>query len=169
MKRIMVLGPSGTGKTTLGRNLCEKLNIKSLPLDSVYWKKNWNSITKPEFDKYMRKFLTENDSWIIDGNYSNHHHLKYRLELADTIIILDYGIKASLKGIIERARKHKNQTRNDMPEGCTEGVDQEFLKYTITYLPRGRYVKALVQKYRNKKQIIIFKNRDELYKWFNAL
>ncbi|MFK5883724.1 MAG: (d)CMP kinase [Candidatus Izemoplasma sp.] len=169
MKRIVILGPSGTGKTTLGRNLSEKLNIKALPLDSVYWKKNWSNISKPEFNIYMHKFLIKNNSWIIDGNYSNHHHLKYRLDLADTIIILDYGVKASLKGILERARKFKNKTRSDMPTGCTEGVDQEFLQYTVFYTPRGRMVKAKALKYKNKKQVIVFKNRQELNNWFHAL
>lgn len=169
MNRIVILGPSGTGKTTLGRNLSEKLNIKSLALDSVYWKKNWNNITKPDFDLYMRKYLTKNNSWIIEGNYSNHRHLKYRLELADTIIILDYGVKASLKGIIERASKYKNQTRSDMPTGCTEGIDQEFLQYTVFYTKRGRMVKAKALKYKNKKQVIVFKSRKELYDWFHAL
>lgn len=169
MKRIVILGPSGTGKTTLGRNLSEKLHIKSVPLDSIYWKKDWQSIEKDDFDRYMKKFLSSHDEWIIDGNYAKHKHFQYRLDACDTIILLDYGVQASLNGIHERARKFKNQTRSDMPTGCTEGIDQEFLQYTATYEPRGNYVKALVSKYKNKKNVMIFKSRNELRNWFASL
>ncbi len=168
--KILVLGGSGTGKTTVCRELGDKLNITTLHLDSVYWKKNWANISKVEFNQYMKKFLTKHKSWVIDGNYSNNLHFKYRLDSADIIIFLDFGTQLSLQGIHKRAHDFKHQTRTDMAEGCIEGIDQVFLQYVATYYKyRAKYLKAIISKYKTKKQVYIFKNRTELYKWYSSL
>ncbi len=169
MNRIMVLGPSGTGKTTICRILGKKLGLKVLHLDSVYWKKDWNNISKEEFDKYMKKFFAKNRQWTIDGNYTNNRHFQYRLDLADTIILLDFGLQVSLKGIHERAAEYKHRSRGDMAEGCIEGIDQEFLQYTAFYKNKGRYVKAIIDQYKNKKQVLVFKSRKEIHEWIATL
>ena len=170
LDRIIVLGPSGTGKTTLARKLGEKLNIPYLHLDSVYWKKDWQNIDKQEFDLYMRRYLTDNRRFVIDGNYRNNKHFKYRLDLATTIIFLDYGTKKALKGIHDRASEFKHRTRSDMAEGCVEGIDQVFLQYVATYYKfRAKHIKAIIKKYENKKQVLVFKSRKELQKWFDSL
>ena len=168
--KIMVLGPSGTGKTTLGRMLGEKLNITHLPLDSVYWQKDWNSISKEGFNTYMKDFLTKNKSWVIDGNYTNNKHFYYRLDSTDIIVYLDFGRQVSLQGIHKRAAEYKHQVRSDMAEGCVEGIDQVFLQYVTNFDKfKGKYLKALISKYNNKKQVLLFKSRKELYEWYDSL
>lgn len=168
--KIVVLGSSGTGKTTICRKLGDKLKIPALHLDSVYWQKDWANISKEDFNTYMKDFLTKNKSWVIDGNYRNNQHFQYRMDLADTIIFLDFGRQVSLKGIHERANKYKHQTRSDMAEGCVEGIDQIFLQYVAFYHKfRVKHMKALINKYKDKKQVIVFKSRKELYDWYNAL
>ena len=169
MNRIVVLGPSGTGKTTICRILGEKLGLNVLHLDSIYWKKNWENISKEEFDDFMKDFFRKNRLWAVDGNYTNNRHLKYRLDLADTIILLDFGLQVSLKGIHERAGKYKHRSREDMAEGCNEGIDQEFLQYTAFYKSKGRYVKAIIEQYKNKKKVLIFKSRKEIHEWIATL
>ncbi len=169
MKKVVVLGASGTGKTTVCKILGEKLNLKILHLDSVYWKKNWDHISKSEFDKYMKKFLLEHRSWAIDGNYSNNLHFDYRLEACDTIVYLDFGIQVALHGIHERAKRYKHISRADMAEGCIEGVDQEFLQYVAFYRKKNMLIKAYIKKHENKKRVLIFQSREELNSWVNTL
>jgi len=169
MKKIVILGASGTGKTTTCRMLGKKLNIKVLHLDSVYWKKDWDHISKRDFNIYMKTFLLENDNWAIDGNYSNNLHFDYRINACDTIVYLDFGIQLSLHGIHERADKYKHMTRDDMAEGCVEGIDQEFLQYVAFYRKKNMLIKAYIKKYENKKKVLIFKSREELNAWVNAL
>ena len=94
----------------------DKLNIPKLHLDSVYWKKDWNNISKDEFHSQMNKYLVKNKSWVIDGNYSNNAHFTYRLELADIIIFLDFGTQMSLQGIHKRAATYKHLTRSSLSE-----------------------------------------------------
>ena len=170
MNKIAVLGGSGTGKTTLCRMLGELYDIPYLHLDSIYWKKDWENISKEDFNANMKQFLTKHKDWVIDGNYSNNLHFKYRLDLANTIIFLDYGTNKSLQGIYHRAEKYKHLTRSDMAEGCVEGVDQVFLKYVSTYYKfRSKYLISIIKKYENKKEVLVFKNRIELYKWYDSL
>jgi len=169
MKKVLILGPSGTGKTTLCRELGEKMNLEILHLDEVYWKKDWENINKEDFDVALKNFLRKKDKWVIDGNYSNNAHFKYRLDVADTIIYLDYGVNAALQGIHKRARMYKHITRSDMADGCIEGIDQIFLQYVAFYDYRNKMLKAIVNRYKNKKKIMIFKSREKLHKWFNAL
>lgn len=170
MKKIIILGPSGTGKTTICRELGRKLDLKPLHLDSVYWQKDWEHMDKQEFDLWIRKFLTKNDGFVIDGNYTNNKHFRYRLDIADTIIFLDFGTKKALAGIYERASNFKHQVRSDMAEGCVEGIDQVFLKYVAGYNKlKGKYLKAIIKEYENRKTVLIFKTREELYNWYNSL
>lgn len=166
MKRVIILGPSGTGKTTLCREMGERFHLTELHLDSVYWQKDWNHIDKDEFHKWMISFFQKHNNWVIDGNYSNNRHFHLRLKLADTIILLDYGTKAALQGIHERAQQYKHQVRSDMAEGCIEGIDQIFLKYTAFYYKkRIKWLRAIIRKYQNQKQVLIFKSRKELHNW----
>ncbi|PAT01819.1 hypothetical protein CI105_04845 [Candidatus Izimaplasma bacterium ZiA1] len=169
MNKILILGSSGTGKTTLARTLSKKLKITALHLDSVYWEKNWRNIGKDEFDKKMKSFLKNNQSWVIDGNYLNNSHFKYRLDLADTIIYLDYGVSVALKGIFQRASKYRHQVRSDMASGCVEGIDQDFLKYVAKFSDKGKMIKAIIKKYENKKRVLIFNSRKELSEFINTL
>ena len=169
MNRLMILGPSGTGKTTICRILAEKLELKALHLDSVYWKKDWHNISKEEFDTYMQNFFRKYRRWAVDGNYTNNRHFQYRLDLADTIILLDFGLQVSLKGIHQRALQYKHRHRSDMAEGCIEGIDQEFLQYVAFYKNKGRYIKALIKQYENKKKVLIFKSRKAVHEWIKTL
>jgi len=169
MDRIVILGASGTGKTTLCRRLGEKWQIEALHLDSIYWKKNWQHIDKHDFDVYMKHFFLQHPKWVIDGNYTNNAHFSYRLELADTIIFLDFGLQVSLKGIFERAHNYKHRNRSDMAEGCIEGIDQEFLHYVASFEKKGQKIKAIIKKYENKKNVLVFHSREELNAWLNAL
>lgn len=170
MNKILIFGPSGTGKTTLGRKLGAKLGLPTLHLDSVYWLKDWEHIDKDSFHIWMANYMTKNRSWVIDGNYTNNKHFELRLKLSDTIILLDYGPQAALHGIHERAETYKHQVRSDMAEGCVEGIDQVFLQYVAFYHKAHiKRLKAAIQKYAGFKQILIFKNREELHNWFDSL
>ena len=86
MKRIIVIGSSGAGKTRLSQRLSKILGIGLIHIDRVYWKPDWVEPTKGEWRVKLDEIL-KRDSWIIDGNYSA--TLDMRLAACDTAIFLD--------------------------------------------------------------------------------
>jgi len=169
MNRIIILGRSGTGKTTLAKILAHKINAPYLHLDSIYWKKNWESLPKPLFNQTIRAYLKKHRRFVMDGNYTNTETFMERLKLADTIILLDYPKQVALKGIINREQQYKHRYRSDMAEGCIEEIDQEFLHYVYRFDQKNIRLKACIKSFIGKKKVYIFKSREDLMRFVAQL
>jgi adenylate kinase family enzyme/ribosomal protein S18 acetylase RimI-like enzyme len=169
MKRILIFGASGTGKTTLSKMLGEKLGIPYLHLDTIYWERDWTSITHALFAEKVRTYLKNHDRFVIDGNYTNSVTFAERVKIADTIIILDYPIHEAIKGIINREKAYKHRFRSDMATGCIEKIDQEFLKFVYHYAKKLQKIQAYVNHYQGQKKILRFTSRKRLMEWFETL
>jgi adenylate kinase family enzyme len=89
MKRIIVVGTSGCGKTTLANNLSKALGIPCIDLDDHYWLPGWQKRNTEEFYTIIEE-LTKGKLWIISGNYSEVRHLTWAR--CDTVIWLDYSM-----------------------------------------------------------------------------
>lgn len=83
MKRIVVMGPSGAGKSPLARRLGEKLSLPVLHLDALFFEQRRAEIEKVEFLEKIEAILSENEHWIIEGNYSD--TLPLHLETCDQV------------------------------------------------------------------------------------
>ncbi len=68
-ERINVVGTSGSGKSTFGRQLAELLNLPFYEIDAIYWKPNWQQASDHELIEGVAK-MTSQDRWVLDGNYS---------------------------------------------------------------------------------------------------
>jgi len=86
MKKIMLIGSGGSGKSTLSKKIGEILNVPVYHLDQIFWKPGWGPTPEKEWDNLLRE-LVKKEKWIIDGNYSK--TLDIRLKEADTVIFLD--------------------------------------------------------------------------------
>ena len=161
MKKVIVLGCPGSGKSTFSRKLNEITNIPLYHLDLMYWNKDKTIVEKEIFLNRIKETLKK-DSWIIDGNYKSTMDL--RIKEADTVFFLDYDIDLCLESVINRVG-HK---RSDMPWIENE-LDNEFVdyikKYQTTNIP---YILELFNKYQNK-QIYIFKNRNEADNFLSSI
>ncbi|UUE17787.1 hypothetical protein LQZ13_09965 [Leuconostoc mesenteroides] len=94
MKRVLLIGSGGAGKSTLARKMSKQLNITAFHLDKLLWKPNWQMTPKPEQAIIVHN-LVRQDSWIIDGNYNG--TLDIRVAAADTIVFLDRSRYVSIK------------------------------------------------------------------------
>ncbi|MCR5228350.1 MAG: adenylate kinase [Eubacterium sp.] len=153
MKKIVVLGCSGSGKSTFAVQLH---NITKLPLyhlDNIWWKSDRTHISRDEFDRKLDD-LVSRDSWIIDGDYSRTY--EKRIAACDTVFFLDYGEEVCMKGIIDRIGKE----RKDIP--WTENkLDPELVKLVKDYEKENKPVlMELFNKY-SDKDIIVFHSREE--------
>jgi adenylate kinase family enzyme len=69
-KRIVIIGTSCSGKSTLAKKISKKLNIIHYELDQYYWKENWTTLSNDEFKNIVQNLIS-NETWVICGNYSN--------------------------------------------------------------------------------------------------
>lgn len=165
MKKILVIGSPGAGKSTFARRLGEKTGLKVIHLDRLYWKPNWvETADKDEWKAVLEKILA-GESWIIDGNYSN--TIEMRVEKCDTVIFLDMPPALCVYRVLKRFALYRNKgNRPDMADGCEEKLDWEFIKFikwTWTYPSRSKpKVEALVKRYENEKKIIRLKSNREI-------
>lgn len=153
MKRIIVIGCPGSGKSTFSRALHKITGISLFHLDLLKWNADRTTVEKAVFLKRLAEVM-EKEEWIIDGNYGS--TMEARLQVCDTVIFLDYPLEVCLSGIEER----KGKPRPDMPWVETE-EDAEFMEFIKNYNTQSRpKVMELLDKYCDKN-IVIFKSRNE--------
>ncbi len=128
MKRVLVIGSGGAGKSTFSRRLGARLGLPVIHLDRVYWRPGW---VEPPKDEWRRKVeeMCAGDAWVMDGNYSG--TLDVRLEACDTVIFLDLPRTVCIRRIIKRALTYRGATRPDMGDGCREQLNKDFLVFLL--------------------------------------
>ena len=167
MKRVMIIGCGGAGKSTLARKLGEKTGLPVVHLDQIWWAPgNWQHIEKPEFDEKLALEL-EKPRWILDGNFNR--TIEARLEACDTVIYLDYPRLVCLKNWLGRVIKNWGHHRPDMTEGCTEWIDPEFVKWIWNFNKnnRARYYELLNNA--GDKKVVILKSRRQAERFLAEL
>ncbi len=155
MKKIMVIGCPGSGKSTFSKALHKITNIPLYHLDMMYWNADRTTVDKVVFRERLLSTM-QNNEWIIDGNYGS--TIELRLQACDTVIFLDYSVDVCLNGIIER----RGKVRTDMPWIENEDEeDTEFIEFIKNFNSQSRpEIIELLDKY-SHKDIYIFKNRNK--------
>ena len=154
MKKIIVIGCPGSGKSTFSRALHKITNIPLIHLDMLYWNADKTTMEKSVFLERLSDIL-QKESFIIDGNYAS--TMELRMKACDTVIFLDYSPDVCLDGI----RLRKGKPRSDMPWVEPSEDDAEFLRFVENYNTHNRpQVMRLLQTY-SHKNIIIFQNRAD--------
>ena len=166
MERIMIIGCGGSGKSTLARLLGEKTGLPVVHLDKLFWKSGWVESSKSEIDAKITAAMAE-EHWILDGNYNR--TLPMRLERCDTVIWLDYSRWVCLWGVFKRVVTSYGRVRPDMPEGCPERVDWDFLVWIWNFNKNKRERYHTLLSSHKDKEIHIFKNRRQLKAWLNTI
>lgn len=100
MKRINVVGTSGSGKSTFSRLLASKLDYPYLEMDAMFWKANWQESSDEEFLSILKRQLSQ-DCWVLDGNYNRTALIKW--QNVDCVIWVDYSFSRTLYQAIKRA------------------------------------------------------------------
>lgn len=159
--KIVIMGYSGAGKSTLARWFADYYGIPCLYLDCVNFKENWQMRDREEGRQMVADFMKQ-DSWVIDGNYSEFHQAE-RIDNADLVVILQYSRIACIKGVFGRYFTYRCKTRESIADGCAEKIDPEFFWWVI----HKQYSKEKKDKFRSIKskypeKTHIIKSRREL-------
>ena len=162
MQRVIIMGSPGAGKSTFARRLRDKTGLPLFYLDMLWHKPDRTTVSKEEFDAQLEKLLKQ-DRWILDGNFQR--TLELRLKICDTVFFLNYPLELCLTSVEHRV----GQAREDMPWVETE-FDPEFKQWIMdfpqTHLPQ---IYELLDKYRDSRNIVIFKSRQEAENFLNTL
>ena len=108
MKKAIVIGCPGSGKSTFSRALHEKTYLPLFHLDMMYWNADKTTVEKSVFLQRLSEVLAQ-DTWIIDGNYGS--TMEMRLKECDTVFFLDFPYEVCLDGLLKR----RGKPRTDMP------------------------------------------------------
>lgn len=169
MKRIMVMSVSaGAGKSTLAKQIGDVLGIDSYHLDRYFWKPGWVQATEEDFEEKQRQ-IVEQDSWVIDGNYSSTYDI--RRARADTIIYIELPLSTCLFRVFKRWWKHRGKVREDL--GCKERLEFEFLKFIVTtYHRRKKRMRERFLAFQQEdltKEIILLRSRKDVQAFLDDL
>ncbi len=125
MKRVLVIGCPGSGKSCFARRLHEAVNLPLIHLDNLYWKEDRTNVPKEQFISSLKHRL-DMDEWIIDGNYMS--TMELRLKRCDTVFFFDLPTQQCIDGISNRVGK----SRSDIPWIEAE-LDSEFLEFVKSF------------------------------------
>ena len=134
MRKVLVIGSGGAGKSTFAAELGERTGLPVIHLDTLFWRAGWQDMPRDEWAVLVDELL-KGDEWIMDGNYTG--TLERRLAACDTVIFLDFPRTLCLWRVVKRRIRFRGRSRPDVAEGCRERLGCEFVRWIWTY-PRAR-------------------------------
>ena len=165
MKRILVIGSGGAGKSTVARKLGQVLDLEVIHLDRLFWRPGWVEPPREEWSQKVTELIS-GDSWVIDGNYSG--TLEMRIRRCDTIVFLDMPRLLCVWRIFKRNFQYRGGGRPDITEGCAEKLDPKFVSWVWNYSRRSRpKVVNLIGTHAEGKRVVWLRSNTEVEKFLS--
>ncbi|WP_309083624.1 AAA family ATPase [Chelativorans sp.] len=160
--RVLVIGCSGGGKTTLSRAIAMKFDLQYQSLDrDVRWLPGWKERDRQEQREILRG-LVQRDRWVMDGSGASTFDL--RLPRTDMVLWVRVPRRVALVGLARRVLRYYGSVRPDMAEGCPEPLpDRQFLSYIWNF--EKRYAPIFVAKidlYGPKVPVAILRSHEDV-------
>ncbi|HEY0122778.1 MAG TPA: AAA family ATPase [Rhizobium sp.] len=126
-ERILVIGCSGGGKSTLSQKICARLDLPYVSMDrEFFWLPGWVKRDKAEERALIAAKVAE-ERWLIDGTAPSSFDL--RLPRTELVLWVRMPRWLCMWGALSRAVRWLGRSRPDMAPGCPERIDWEFLRY----------------------------------------
>lgn len=163
MRKILVTGNAGSGKSTLSKKIAHKMGIEVHSLDKIVWQPGWKKTKKVHRDKQI-KALVSKKTWVIDGVSTE------VLKRADTIIFLDVPRRVCFMRVTKRNWRYLFRSRPELPENCPEILIMRELIKIIWNFPkniRPQIVEEL-NRSNSKKEVFHVRNNADLERMMKA-
>ncbi len=108
MRRVMVIGCSGAGKSWLSKRIAREFALPLVSLDAMYWQPGWQPSEPAVWRDTVRR-LAGQPRWVMDGNYAGTFDI--RVPHADMVVFLDQPRWRCIIGILTRTMLHFGRTR----------------------------------------------------------
>lgn len=126
-RRIVVVGSTAAGKTSLATALASRLSVPHIELDALHWEAGWAAASTPDFRARVSQALA-GDVWVVDGNYSSVRDLVW--PRAETIVWLDYGLPLIMWRLTRRTL-HRLRTGRELWNGNRERLGTIFSRESL--------------------------------------
>ncbi|AUG75736.1 Topology modulation protein [Kitasatospora sp. MMS16-BH015] len=164
MKKVAVVGCSGSGKSHVARALGGILDAPVTHLDAVFYDEDWNELPKNTFAQAQRDLVAQ-PRWVIDGNYNS--TLPIRLEACDTVVFVDVSTLACLWGLLSRQLRHgSGQKGNGVHNRVHWGLLRYVAGYRRTMRPR---VLAKIDEYAVHAEVVRLSSRRRTRRWLREV
>lgn len=104
MKRVVIIGPGASGKSTLARRIGQIIGLPVVELDKLFWQPGLIKMPADRWVDLQQKLASEN-AWIMDGDLGPYDAIEVRLRRADTVIFLDFSIVRCAYRALRRSRE----------------------------------------------------------------
>jgi len=173
MRRVAVVGVTGSGKTTLAAELARRLGAPHVELDALAWGPNWT----PEPREIVRARAAEavaGDAWVTDGNYNYLREMVW--PRADTVVWLDYPLLFILGRLARRSVRRITQ-KEVLWHGNRETWRAQFFSrdslfvWALQSYPklRQRYTELAQQPEHRHLRVVRLRTPGKAARWLEAL
>ena len=160
--KIQIIGYAGSGKSTLAMTLSEIANIPVLHLDNTHFYGDWQERDAEEQSTIVRAFMADNDSWLMDGNYTS--VATERFAMSDVTVFLDFNRWVCFFSAYRRSRKFRGKIRPDLP--CAEKFDRSFRRWILIDSRKKDFREKLLGNLNaTSGERVILKNRSQARKF----
>jgi adenylate kinase family enzyme len=132
LRRVVVLGCSGAGKSTVADALARRTGLPVVHLDAFFWQPGW-VMPHEQAWRAVQRGLVAAPAWVLDGNYSATYD--ERLPLADTVVVVEASRWICLLRVLRRTWRLRG---TEVAPGCPHRVDLGHLRYVWSYPRRHR-------------------------------
>jgi adenylate kinase family enzyme len=171
-RRAIVLGVTGSGKTTAARRLARAIGAQHVELDALYHGPNWQPAETPVFRERVAAAIARQDAWVTDGGYAS-HVWDLTWTTADTVVWLDYPLPLILWRLFRRTMSRWWRDE-ELWNGNKESLRAHFMSRDSLFLwalqsrkkYRVTYPEYFARTELSHLRVLRFRSPKETERWF---